>query len=399
LIAETMIAARRSRRGGLRLCLASCLLQHSACAASTAPTPPAGLPAARAELRVATHARLGCEIAAPAGPGGVAHIRTSDAWCAPAAESVAALLELPAERAEWLCAMGAVYLDGARVLAPSAPVGGGAHVRVHTNPKRFAAAGAVDWLAAVHHDEPAEFVVLEKPRGVPTHATLDNVRETCQARLSAALGAELSCPHRLDVATRGLLVLARTPAFLAAFNAELRERRVRKVYAALCAPGLEPSAPLPEGGARLSHWILPGPRAPTLLAPRAAPKEPGWRECECEVLSAREVLASLPAERAAGLPARRLVEVRLLLQTGRTHQLRNCAARSHRLAPRGRRGLRGGWRRRRARARARRRRRLRRPRARAGGRCGAGAGHADRAGGGSRPLRRFFWTRRGRARV
>ena len=219
------------------------------------------------------------------------------------------------------CALGAVYVGGERALDPRAPVGANAHVRVHTRPRRYPAADATDWRRAVVHDG-GSFVVLNKPRGVPTHATVDNVVETCQAQLGALLGVPLGCPHRLDVPTRGLLVLSKgSGPFLQAFSAALRERRVRKRYRALCAPSLADDAPPPPLG-ELRHWILPGEHEPTRLAPigDGAPLA-GWRECVSVVHAVRASRARF-VDDAPSVGARRLVELELELCTGRTHQLR-----------------------------------------------------------------------------
>lgn len=271
--------------------------------------------------RAATHVRLGCQVAAPAGAGGIAHAVTHDGWRDTAASTVAALLDLDGARAAWLCAFGAVYVRGERETDPFAEVGGGAHLRVHTRPRLYPAAESTDWLGSVLA-ETEHFAVLDKPRGVPTHAAVDNAAQTCQARLGAALGVPLGCPHRLDVQTRGLLLLSKSAEFLEGFGRLLRERRVRKRYRALCAPSLAPDAPPPPLG-ELRHWILPGRYEPTILAPVRAGEPPaaGWRECVSALESTRELAARFDDD-ATHAPPRRVLELGLQLRTGRTHQLR-----------------------------------------------------------------------------
>jgi len=82
-----------------------------------------------------------------------------------------------------------------------------------------------------------------------------------RARARQALGeaAPLRATHRLDAATCGLVVLGRTPAFVAGFNrllaAEGPPRAVRKLYRALCAapPPLGAPALTPRAAAPASH--------------------------------------------------------------------------------------------------------------------------------------------------
>ncbi|KAJ1640361.1 pseudouridine synthase [Pavlovales sp. CCMP2436] len=307
----------------------------------------------RASLRTATHTRLGCKIAAPAGPGGVAHLITTGDWRESAGRTVAALLELDLPVADWLCAFGAVYVDNRRVTDTELLVSGEAYLRVHTKPRRYPAADSTDWLSVVHH-ETADFVVIEKPRGVPVHASLDNSVETCQARLGHALGVQLLCPHRLDVETRGLLLFAKSPEFLSAFNQLLAARRVRKVYRALCEPSSLASQLAPSPG-ELRHWMLPGKRSPVRLAPHSARQadpeksrsairsdssrggrggsdshaldnRDAWRECVSRVHEAREVSVRFSEDETdADTTAHRfypMLEIELELVTGYTHQLR-----------------------------------------------------------------------------
>ena len=163
-----------------------------------------------------------------------------------------------------LVEFGAVYADGKRLLRADAPVRcPGAKLRVHLAPRRFPAAHAVDWRAAVVRAEP-DFLLVRKPAGVPCHATLDNAQENvlaCLQRAHAAAGGGgggsepgeeegprgrgssssssssstvLRAAHRLDVDTSGLLVVARTREFAAHFAKQLRRPgRVRKHYRVL----------------------------------------------------------------------------------------------------------------------------------------------------------------------
>jgi len=95
---------------------------------------------------------------------------------------------------------------------------------------------------------------LPLPTRKPGACTPPARRADGRARARQALGeaAPLRATHRLDAATCGLVVLGRTPAFVAGFNrllaAEGPPRAVRKLYRALCA------APPPLGAPALTPF-------------------------------------------------------------------------------------------------------------------------------------------------
>ena len=152
----------------------------------------------------------------------------------------------------------------------------GAYVRVHVHPNRFPAAVAADWARRII-DRGHGWVAVDKPPGVPAGPALDNATECATARVAMALqrletnrddvetyteegfswymgavgGAEtnvhaLTTTHRLDVATSGVLVLARNSTFAANFNDALRHKRVTKTYECVTEHAV------PVGS--LEHW-------------------------------------------------------------------------------------------------------------------------------------------------
>ena len=193
-----------------------------------------------------------------------------------------------------LLAFGAVYQDKQRVdsnrLLPP-----GAYIRVHPNPKRFPVE-KIDWHAAVVYRN-EEFVVVNKPAGIPVHATVDNQIENVLHQLRTVLRTPLFITQRLDVEVGGLIVYARTPQFQKRFNKFLIERRVHKRYFALTA--LAP----PLG--RQVHYMEPSERSPRVVGTEA---KPGWQQCALRVESVR--------------PLGHAFEVEIDLETGRTHQIR-----------------------------------------------------------------------------
>jgi 23S rRNA pseudouridine1911/1915/1917 synthase len=195
---------------------------------------------------------------------------------------------------ERLVSFGSVYVDRKRVSSDQA-LAPGQYVRVHLQPRRYPVAG-IDWQTTiVHHDE--NFIVVNKPAGIPVHATLDNRAENVAHQISAALGVSVYVTQRLDAAVSGLIVFARTQRFQQEFNQLLRERKVKKHYRALVTTA-------PEVGRHL-HYMEPTPRGPKTVV---TDPRPNWLECALRVVSV--------------VPAGSAFEVEIDLETGRTHQIR-----------------------------------------------------------------------------
>lgn len=80
-------------------------------------------------------------------------------------------------------------------------------------------------------------LVVAKPAGLPTEPTRDPARPSVVSVVRAALGlppaALLQAPHRLDLDTSGVLLLARDRAMLTALNEAFASRAVDKRYLAL----------------------------------------------------------------------------------------------------------------------------------------------------------------------
>ena len=212
----------------------------------------------------------------------------------------------------------------------------GDFLRVHTDPKRYCIATLNERIV---HDE-SEYIIVDKPAGVPVHPTVDNSKENVIACLlsserSTAGGVDLRAPHRLDCDTSGLLVLAKTKRAAAWIGDAMRPaekscppgvrvKGARKVYRALVRPS--PSADLRPGGV-LKHFLLKRKGTPKHFLPANRVGEVSATElleCGLKVLDvSRPRLVrgdALPGGvDAAAVP---LVEVRIELLTGRTHQVR-----------------------------------------------------------------------------
>jgi len=208
--------------------------------------------------------------------------------------------DLTRDEGDRLLSFGSIYLDRKRVTSDRT-LSPGQYVRVHLQPRRYPVEG-IDWRAAiVHHEQ--EFVVMNKPAGIPVHATLDNRVENVLHQLSVALGVALFITNRLDTEVSGLIVFAKTQEFQREFNLLLIERKVRKRYRALV------TSP-PEVG-RHVHFMEPTKRGPKTVTTEA---RPNWLECAMRVLSVTPAACTVPAAQA--------FEVEIDLETGRTHQIR-----------------------------------------------------------------------------
>lgn len=196
-------------------------------------------------------------------------------------------------RARELLVGGAVFLNKKRVREDCRIVPGD-YLRVHPNPKRYFV--DYDWRARIVKETP-DYVLVDKPSGVPTHATLDNAEENLVVQVSRALSTPLWVTHRLDIPASGIVCLGKTREFQAWFNKMLRKHKVRKFYRALT----ENSVPC----GRHEAFQEVSPRAPKKMSME---EKPGWLPCSLEVLSCRAIEAGH--------------EVEIELFTGRTHQIR-----------------------------------------------------------------------------
>lgn len=206
--------------------------------------------------------------------------------------------KLSSERAQELIQLGAIYFNKRRVFEDT-QLPQAAYLRLHLHPKRFFVEG-LNWRARILK-ETKDFIVINKPAGVPTHATVDNAVENCLAQMRNLLKTELFVTQRLDNPVGGLLLFAKTKDYQTRFNRWLSERQVQKTYLALIES--------PCSVARYTHWMQPSERSPKVLS--AEPKD-GWLSCELSILKCESVTMS----------GKNVYQVEIDLHTGRTHQIR-----------------------------------------------------------------------------
>ena len=210
---------------------------------------------------------------------------------------VAARLGLPRAVVRDLFSLGRVSVSGrpAKATAKSRP---GEVVEVELPPEPT----GLPQIPVLYEDD--ELVVIDKPAGLPVHAPgVGRAVPTVVAALSRSrrlAGGEPARPgvvHRLDAATSGVMVLAKTEAAYSALVEAFRRREVKKEYLALVEGEVE------VGEGEIQGRLARHPRAPWRM--RVAP---GGKDARTEFT----------------VLARKDGKTLLLVRphTGRTHQIR-----------------------------------------------------------------------------
>lgn len=171
-------------------------------------------------------------------------------------------------------------------------------------------------LAIVYEDD--DVVVVDKPAGMVVHPAAGHAGGTLVNALIAHCGESLSgiggvrrpgIVHRLDKDTTGLIVVAKTDAAHAGlaeqFQSHGADGRLSRTYVALV-------------------WGVPAPRVGVIDAPLGRSNANRTRIAVRRGEDGRRAVTHYSVERnfpgVSGVPA--VSEVRLALETGRTHQIR-----------------------------------------------------------------------------
>jgi 23S rRNA pseudouridine1911/1915/1917 synthase len=205
-------------------------------------------------------------------------------------------LNLDPAHCQWLSDFGAIYHNHKRLRTSQVPILKGDYLRVHSSPRRFPVQ-ETNWKNTVVFEN-KDFVVINKPFAIPTHASVDNLYENAAFQISQALHCEIFVTHRLDVATSGVLLLAKTKEFQKSFNIGLQEGKVQKTYWARVSGHLTTTG-------IIEHYMENNDYLPKVVKTSS---EPGWQQCLLEIVKVT------PEEKTS------LAVIRLI--TGRTHQIR-----------------------------------------------------------------------------
>jgi 23S rRNA pseudouridine1911/1915/1917 synthase len=215
---------------------------------------------------------------------------------------------VPRARVRALVAAGQVRVDGAVLKAPGRPLRTGQRVQAAVRPdlllpraQRTDRPFSLDERAVLYRD--SALLAVDKPPGLPTHATADPSRASLVGHVQrylreAGRAAYVGVHQRLDRDTSGVVLLAIDAGANAGLARAFDERRVEKTYLALVAR----PAVVPRGRVVVRRPV----RAAGGKASR--PREEATKAAETEIL-VREVLADAL-----------LVEAKP--RTGRRHQVR-----------------------------------------------------------------------------
>lgn len=233
---------------------------------------------------------------------GVKHLLASEE--ATLSEILSSQLCLNAEQIHELLRLGSIYCGGQR-LNSEILIRPQDYLRVHTKPRRFPI-NHFNWFQR-RVFENQNYLILNKPSGLPCHSSVDNTQENLLIYASDFFQKKLFMTHRLDVPTSGLLVLAKSSEAQSAFNKCLEQDLVEKKYEALVS-GQVPDQESPF----LIHHMEKSPKAPKILSSFEIPGK--TQVCKTEILNQETV------DNVANSPR---TLFKLKLHTGRTHQLRS----------------------------------------------------------------------------
>ena len=218
---------------------------------------------------------------------------------------------VPMARVRALVAAGGVRVNGEVPRTAGRPVRAGQRVEALIRPELLLPRAAVSdrpfrltSRSILYRD--GVLLAVDKPPGLPTHATADPSRPSLVGHVERFLqetgaGSSVAVHHRLDRDTSGVVLFATDPRANEGLARTFRERRVEKTYVALTAR----PASAPRAGLRVSVPLsAPGPGGGHRVAVGGEAAKPA----ETEVV-VREALADAL-----------LVEARPL--TGRKHQVR-----------------------------------------------------------------------------
>jgi|GEM_PF-1382044 len=180
----------------------------------------------------------------------------------------------------------------------------GTYIKAYLNPKRYPNIAMNDRI--VNNDE--HFVIVDKPSGVPSIPHTDNFIENALAATQQAACVNYLWPcHRLDISTSGLLVYAKTKEACSGFGKLLLKSKVKKSYILNAKRASPASPPIPQPGSIIKHYMQCSKRAPQLTS-----------DTQSDTFAYAALLQIIEKQELST----DLIKVKVLLMTGRTHQIR-----------------------------------------------------------------------------
>jgi 23S rRNA-/tRNA-specific pseudouridylate synthase len=128
-----------------------------------------------------------------------------------------------------LLELGCVYVNNERVLDPSKKLEPKDLIRVHFFPRRFQLPNDLKQRVV---SESQDYLVVDKPAGIPTEPVVDNVKENLLSAMRELLSAELFSVYGVDLGTAGLVVLAKSEKRCEEFKLAFKEGKVVRTFVA-----------------------------------------------------------------------------------------------------------------------------------------------------------------------
>ena len=200
----------------------------------------------------------------------------------------------------YLLSLGAVYVrpfgseaKPARVIS-DIEVDDGDYVRYHTDPRRFPT-DHIDWRKRILYDND-DYVVIEKPAGIPCNPTVDNLHENVAESLKKYLKCDTYLAHRLDTDTSGILLIGKRKESISKLCNLFRERRIEKTYKLIIMTN---TITYPINSISLQHnQILHHYTKPSMTSPRyfSLSPFPDSVDCLSRIVSVSAVKAKTKGE-------------------------------------------------------------------------------------------------------
>lgn len=247
--------------------------------------------------------------------------------------------KLSLEFVNYLIAMGAVYVQSTndikfirymndKLIQP------GDNIRYHPSPKRYNTS-AVDWASRIIVKDP-NFIVIDKPFGIPVSGTVDNYHENvCRGLGNYLRRNDIFNVHRLDVDTSGLLVLGFGSEAVGLINELFRHRKIAKTYRMMVTTTTEVgqerghnSMAFIEANKTLVHFMKPSTYAPRIFV-NPSEATTGDFECRSRIISRSPVVSKSKQDWRSWLTRFNNTKVndksKQWFQAGFTHWLDNAA--------------------------------------------------------------------------